>query len=89
MPLALTSYVRLIHIHSSMAHTHALARGTKHFTITKKLICIHLKDLSSAVAHQSITTLGGMDPQDYTGPKLRFPTCSVFQNVIFPHISYT
>ena len=24
-----------------------------------------------------------------TGPKLRFPTCSVFQNVIFPHINYT
>ena len=24
-----------------------------------------------------------------TGPKLRFPTCSVFQNVIFSHISYT
>ena len=24
-----------------------------------------------------------------TGPKLKFPTCSVFQNVIFPHISYT
>ena len=23
-----------------------------------------------------------------TGPKLRFPTCSVFHNVIFPHISY-
>ena len=25
----------------------------------------------------------------YTRPKLSFPTCPVFQNMTFPHISYT
>ena len=24
-----------------------------------------------------------------TGPKLRFPTCPAYQNMTFPHISYT
>ena len=27
--------------------------------------------------------------EDPTNPKLRFPTCPAYQNMTFPHISYT